>query len=101
MKIKSLIILTLILLLSLFFPHSMQAESTSQNDIETARDKGQEWLNQVVVNNPELTYWVEGTLSPPETYYDLNGNVVAYLFGIETKEGCQQQFIHTLKLSGY
>jgi hypothetical protein len=87
------LIMSLVFLLALFAtminPINIEAGEVqqSQDVVLIAQQVGQSWVNEITTKIPELSEWIDATVSNPRTYFNLNNDVVGYLFDIVGNRG--------------
>lgn len=54
------------------------------NDIDLAKQSALSFVNHVAMTVPELSSWGNACLPNPQLYYDLDGEVIVYMFAIQS-----------------
>jgi hypothetical protein len=81
MKKQILLIIALSLALVLILlPNTIQG--SSESDSKIAQASAQTWLDRTTMLSPELSHWKGATAIMTQVYENLEGRVVAYMFGI-------------------
>jgi hypothetical protein len=83
----SVVLGTVLLATSLLtIPVSASVAGAASTDADAAKEAAQSFVNHVAATVPDLSSWKGAYLINPQLYYNLDGNINAYMFAIQNHD---------------